>query len=182
MEQSRHATLAFLSRLPDEALVRPRTQGQWSIKDVLTHIAAWEEEGTRRLELIARGRGHGIHFYNDPHEIDRFNARVIAASRRTQLHVLLRRLARTRDRLTGALTRLPRRALRDPSHEYAVVEWLPEFAWTHEQAHLREIMIWWRKERSAAKAARAVRLRRRRPRGRASRRRSDPRPRGSRDP
>jgi hypothetical protein len=165
MEQSRLATLAFLSRLPEEALVRPRTQGQWSIKDVLAHIAAWEEEGARRLELIAREGGHRIHFYNDAREVDRFNARVVSATRRTTLSVLLRRLVRARRRLTVSLKRLPARSLRDPSHEFPVVDWLPEFAWTHEQSHLQEIRAWWQ----AQTAAKPVDHRRARRVGRRSR-------------
>jgi hypothetical protein len=144
MEQSRRATLAVLARLPEGEIARPRTQGRWSIKDLLAHVAAWEEEGAYRLELIARGRGTRIHFYHDPREIDRFNARVVSAARQTPFPRLLRRLARTRDRLTSALNRLPPRALRDPSHEIPVIGWLPEFAWTHEQGHLREIKAWWR--------------------------------------
>jgi hypothetical protein len=38
---------------------------------------------------------------------------------------------------------LPPSALRDPSHRYPVVGWLPEFAWTHEQGHLADIKAWW---------------------------------------
>ena len=30
--------------VPERELLRPRTQGRWSVKDVLAHIAAWEEE------------------------------------------------------------------------------------------------------------------------------------------
>jgi DinB superfamily len=182
MERSRRATLRFLSRIPDGELLRTRTQGRWSIKDVLAHIAAWEEEGARRLQLIAQGHGHRIHFYNDPRDIDRFNASAVAATHQMSLRLLFRRLTRARDHLTGALNRLPPRALRDLSYEFPVVVWLPEFAWTHEQGHLREMRRWWRKTRSDASGPKAIKLRRRRRRGPTSRGSSDPRPRGHRDP
>ncbi len=45
------------------------------------------------------------------------------------------------------LERLPIEALRDPSHEYPVVEWLPAPGWSHEQEHLSEIRAWWRSQR-----------------------------------
>jgi DinB superfamily len=144
MVEVRRATIGFLSQLSEEELVRRRTRGQWSIKDVLAHIAAWEQEGAHRLELIAQGFGERIHFYHDPREIDRFNARAVSAARRMPLGAVLRRLARARRRLTDALHALPPRALRDPSHEIPVVSWLPEFAWTHEQDHFREIRAWWK--------------------------------------
>lgn len=148
MEASRRATLAFLAQLPEREIVRPRAQGTWSVKDVLAHIAAWEEEGVHRLALIARRQGHRIHFYDDMREVNRFNSRAVAAVRSMRLSTLLSRAARVRRRLIEALRRLPPHALRDPSHEVPVTGWLPAFAWTHEQNHLREIRARWRRRRS----------------------------------
>ena len=149
MKRSRAATLTLLGRLPEEAVLRPRTQGEWSIKDVLAHIAAWEEEGAERMRLIARGRADRVHFFDDMAEADRYNARAVRAARRTSLPVMQRRLARARTALVAALRALPPDALRDPAHRYPVVTWLPEFAWTHEEAHAREIRAWWRSARRA---------------------------------
>lgn len=142
MERSRRATLAFVAELPEREVLRRGVVGRWSIKDTLAHIAAWEEEGVGRLNLIARGRGHRIRFYDDMRVVNRFNARAVSTARSVPLPALLHRLARVRRRLIHALRRLPSSALRDPSHEVPVVEWLPEFAWTHEQGHLREIKAW----------------------------------------
>ncbi len=147
--RSRAATLALLKRLPTEEILGPRTQGDWSIKDVLAHIAAWEEEGTRRLRLIARGQAHRMVFYETMADADRFNARAVAAGRSTSLPGVLRRLARARQHLVATLHRLPPRSLNDSSHELPVVTWLREFAWTHERAHRREIRAWWTRRRIA---------------------------------
>jgi hypothetical protein len=147
MTRSRAATLRLLDGMPAEALRRPRTQGAWSIKDVLAHIAGWEAEGARRLELIRRGRGDRLRFYDSRAEVDRANARMVRTARRTPLAQVLRRLARARARLILALRQLAPRALADPAHELPVVTWLREFAWTHEAAHRREIRAWWRGQR-----------------------------------
>jgi hypothetical protein len=152
MERSRRATLSFLSKLPEGETLRPRAQGRWSVKDVLAHIVAWEAEGTGRLRLIARGQARRIHFYDDMREVDRFNARAVARARSMALPVLLRRAALVRRRLMAALRRLPPRALDDPSHEVPVVGWLPEYCWTHEQGHLREIRAWWSRRKTARRA------------------------------
>jgi hypothetical protein len=151
MTRSRRATLALLARLPEEAILRPATQGAWSIKDVLAHIAAWEEEGAGRLALIARGQAGRIRFYDTMAEADRFNARAVRAARRLGLSALYRRLGRARARLVAALRRLPPLALADPTHEWPAFAWLREFAWTHEEAHRREIRAWWRVARSRAR-------------------------------
>ena len=145
MERSRAASLRFLSRLPERAILEPRTQGKWSVKDSFAHIVAWEEEAARRLKLIERGRGDRIHFYSDMRAADRFNARAVRRVRRWSWRALLRRAARVRARLVATLFRLPPAALRDPSHRYPLTAWLPEFCWTHEQSHLARIRAWWRK-------------------------------------
>ena len=139
MRRSRGRTLALVDRVPADALRQPRTQGAWSIGDVLVHIAAWEAEGTRRLELIARGRGDRIVWYDTTAELDAFNARAIRAARRLSRGAILRRLAVNRARLVRALRRLPPSALADPTHALPVTRWLREFAWTHETAHRRAI-------------------------------------------
>jgi len=149
VERSRAATLVLLKRLPTEEILGPRTQGDWSIKDVLAHIAAWEEEGTRRLRLIARGQAPRMVFYETMADADRFNARAVAETQSTSVAGVLRRLARARQRLVLALRRLPPRSLNDSSHELPVVTWLREFAWTHERAHRREIREWWMNRRAA---------------------------------
>ena len=149
MSRSRDATLRFLAGVPEHEVLRPRTHGRWSVKDVLAHIAAWEEEAVRRFALIARGRGDRILFYDtDPRAVDRFNARAVAAARHLTLGGVLRRLARVRQRLIERLRRLPAACLRDPAHRYPVTAWLPEFAWTHERHHLRRMRGWWKGQRS----------------------------------
>ena len=147
MARSRRATLALLRRLPAEARKRPGAGGAWSVKDVLVHVAAWEEEGTRRLRLIARGRGARIVWYDTRSEMDRFNARVVRAARHADLPGVLARLTRARAGLVAALAALPPRALADPTHALPVTTWLREFAWTHERGHRRTLRAWPRTRR-----------------------------------
>ncbi len=144
MERTRASTLRFLSRLPKQVILEPRTQARWSIKDTFAHIVAWEEDAVRRLALIQRGRGARIRFYNEQRSVDRFNARAVRRAARLSWPALLRRAGRVRRRLVHALRRVPPPALQDPAHRYTVLQWLPEFAWTHEQAHIGRIRRWWR--------------------------------------
>src|SRR5947208_1181199 len=117
---SRRSTLAFLTRLPEREILRPRTQDRWSVKDVLAHLLACDQETVRRFRLIARGHGDRVHWFHDMADADRFNARSVARARRLALPVLLRRRERARADLIEWLERLPTEALRDPSHHYTV--------------------------------------------------------------
>lgn len=144
MVASRRATLAFVRRLPMREVLKSRTQDGWSVKDVLAHLLGCDEETVRRFQLVARGRGDRIHWFHDMADADRFNAKSVARARRLGLRTVLRRMERVRADLIKRLERLPAEALRDPSHEYTVVQWLPAPGWSHEQDHLSELRAWWR--------------------------------------
>jgi hypothetical protein len=140
----RRSTLAFIARLPEPEIRRGRTQDRWSVKDVLGHLLACDEETNRRLRLIARGHADRIHWFESMAYADRFNARSVARLRRLGLATLRRRMQRAHAELVERLERLPPEALDDPSHEYTVVQWLPAPGWSHEREHLGEVREWWR--------------------------------------
>ena len=116
--------------------------------DVLGHLLSCDEETLRRFRLIARGRADRIVWFESMAYADRFNARTVARTRRYGLAALLRRMARAHAELVERLRRLPARTLRDPSHKYTVVDWLPVPGWTHERDHMGEVRRWWRARRA----------------------------------
>jgi hypothetical protein len=150
IESSRASTLAFLAQLPEPAIRESRTQDRWSVKDILAHLLACDEETVRRFRLIARGHGDRIHWFESMADADRFNARTVTRLRQLGLPTLLGRMARVRAEMVAALEAVPVEALRDPSHAYTVVEWLPEPGWSHERGHVGEIKSWWRARRRGA--------------------------------
>ena len=130
-------------------MLRPRTQDQWSVKDVLGHLTACDEETVRRFRLIARGRGDRIFWFESMTDAHRFNAKTIAQTRRLGLPALLRRMAKAHADVVTCLERLPTEALQDSSHAYTVVDWLPVPGWRHEQHHVGEVKAWWQVQRKA---------------------------------
>ena len=148
MEASRAEMLRLVARLPEAEVLRPRTQDAWSIKDVLAHLLAGDEETLRRFHLIALGQADRIQWF-DLDYAHLFNARAVALGRRLDLKAILGRMKRARARLIAGFRRLPDAALRDPGHDYTVVSWLPAPGWSHEREHAREIRAWWRAQRGA---------------------------------
>ena len=140
----RRATVAFIDRLPEAEIRRPATQDRWSVKDVLAHLLACDEETNRRLRLIARGQPERIQWFESMAYADRFNARTVAQLRRLGLPALKRRMQRAHAELLERLERLPPAAFDDHSHAYPIVEWLPAPGWSHEREHIGEVKAWWR--------------------------------------
>src|SRR5262245_52634288 len=149
----RRATLAFVDTLPEAELRRPRTQDQWSVKDVLGHLMSCDEETVRRFRLIARGRSDKIFWFESMADAHRFNARTTAASRRLGLPALRRRMAKAHEAVIAGLGGLPLESLEDPSHAYTVVSWLPVPGWKHERSHVDEVRAWWRAQGKRRPAA-----------------------------
>lgn len=156
IQATRRATLAFVARVPEAELLRPRTHDQWSVKDVLGHLTSCDEETVRRFKLIARGRGDRILWF-DMDIANEFNARTVARTRRLSLAALLRRMARAHGDVVDWLQRLPVASLEDPSHAYTVVSWLPVPGWRHEQHHMSAVEAWWRKQRPRRSSTRSAR-------------------------
>src|SRR5256885_17171391 len=106
-------------------MLTPRTQARWSIKDVLGHFMACDEETVRRLRHIAAGHPERIKWFESMAYADRFNARTVARVRRLSLPVVLRRMARARADPGKRLARLPPGAFRGPSPPYPMTERRP---------------------------------------------------------
>ena len=148
MRATRKATLAFVAGLPEAEIARPRTQGAWSVKDMLAHFLSCDEETVRRFALIARNQADRIQWFESLAYADRFNAREVARLKRVGARALLRRMARVHADLVDRFERLPIAALDDRSHAYPMVEWLPAPGWSHERDHVSEAKAWWRGERT----------------------------------
>src|SRR5437879_13136972 len=104
---SRRETLAVLARLPEAEILKARTQDRWSVKDVLGHLLACDEETVRRFRLMAQGHGDRIHWFESMADADRFNARTVARARRLGLRTVLRRMQRARAEPVRRFRRFP---------------------------------------------------------------------------
>ena len=140
MKRGRKETLEVLSQLSPLEITRPRTQGEWSVKDVLAHFLAWEEVAVRRLKWIRAGKPEKVHYFEDINEANRFNARAVSRLRKLSWKQLLQRGEEVREKLEIEILKLPDSDLDNPEHRYPVKKWLPEFAWTHEAGHRTRII------------------------------------------
>src|SRR5215207_9601547 len=121
--------MAQLDVLPAELRECPGACGEWSVREVVAHCAAWEWEGARRLRLIAADPTLPDAVYN----VDGFNAASVAV--RDQQN-----WTRTLDELTKASNTLAKAAslrLEDPRTQ----EWLLGRAADFEE-HAERLHLW----------------------------------------
>ena len=107
---------ADLERLVAEAgptrMELPGAAGDWTLKDVVAHLADWRWWSVARLEAAARGEapappwGEGLD-EDDDADIERINQQFYEASRDRPVAAVLRDSRETLDRLEAALLALP---------------------------------------------------------------------------
>lgn len=124
--------------LTDAQLTQPGVSGEWSVKDILAHVTAWEKEALRYLPVIQAGKRpprYSLAYGG----IDAFNAQVAAEKRaeslssiRADMEDIHRRLiayvADAPDEQITAETRFRRRLRLDTyshyrEHEKAIRVW-----------------------------------------------------------
>ena len=104
---------ASLARLSDEELVKPATigGGDWSAKDLLGHIAAWEELALVSWGEWKDGRMPDVERPEGPmsgsDQIDAYNARSVEEHRSLSLEEVRRRSAASHAELISAIESMP---------------------------------------------------------------------------
>jgi hypothetical protein len=119
--------------LPEMALSGPGASGPtWSVKDVLNHIAAWQEAALRILPELLAGRratlGHGT---------DRFNAEQHTADAGRSLAATRRRVNASRRALLALIDTIPDAALLDPAGR--VNWWVRYTTYSHYGEHINNL-------------------------------------------
>ncbi len=75
LESGWEAFKASYAGLSDSELLKPGVTGAWSVRDIIAHVTAWEEEALKYLPLILEG-GKPPRYSATYGGIDAFNARM----------------------------------------------------------------------------------------------------------
>lgn len=126
-------------KLPDKALLEIGACGPtWSAKDVMNHVAVWQEAALRVIPDLMRGRkataGHGT---------DTFNAIHHAEDRDRPLAASKRRLNRARRALLALIAQVPEVRLLDLNDR--IGWWVKYSTYGHYAEHIYALTEWRRK-------------------------------------
>lgn len=103
LDASRQAFLDALESVDADLVAVPGVMDDWSVRDIVVHVAAWSEHAARALELAQSGRG--AEFDYSTAQTDAMNASILEEARRTSPSAALERedaaFAAFRERLAG---------------------------------------------------------------------------------
>ncbi|HXG39259.1 MAG TPA: DinB family protein [Bacteroidota bacterium] len=122
--------LSVLSTFDDDQKLQPRFVGEWSLKDLMGHISAWESVALERLGRVKRGEE--VEFIPDD-QIDDWNKRFVQMRRDWKLVVVEGEFESVHARLVQEFERLPEELW--DRNVSKICAWLPECTFVHYAEH-----------------------------------------------
>jgi uncharacterized damage-inducible protein DinB len=140
LEAARRELLSAAARVPAEARASREVCGIWTLKDLLGHLADWEEVGVEGLRMMAQGRPPDVEEVTD---IDGWNREHVAARRNQPWDQVSADLHETRSELAAVLKgmseeRIPRWYRFPWGARGTAYDWLVVFV-THDRDHARDL-------------------------------------------
>ena len=81
LDAARDDFLAALDEVDRDLVTVPGVVGEWSVRDLVVHVAAWAEHAAAALDLATAGRGS--EFAYSTGDTDAMNAKILADGRST---------------------------------------------------------------------------------------------------
>ncbi len=141
--ESRQALLTAIEGLSEERMTHEKVEGEWTAKDILGHIASWEEVAVDALRAIAANELAAVEVISD---FDAWNGEQAASKRPEALGVILNGLVAAR----GEFLTLVAQALPEQweetftwpwGHRNTLAEAMAGLAY-HETEHASAIQRW----------------------------------------
>lgn len=140
LEVSRERMLVALELLPDEALLEKGAAGDWSIKDLLAHLAVWESELITALMRLDQGK-KPTRLLESIRNVDAYNAQIYEENKERDLDRVFDDFHGTRVQLERWLAEFSRKDLTDPQRFPALAgdplwKFIAANSFEHEEEHL----------------------------------------------
>jgi len=140
LQESRDELVSAIRGLPDDKLTAPMA-GEWSAKDIMGHIASWDEFTASDLRRIACGRLPCLAAFRED-EVDNWNAFLMRPRRVFPLPQIQAEFEEARAEMLAALKDLPEALLAKGTMVRNIVG---VFA-NHEKSHAQQIREWRQRE------------------------------------
>jgi len=140
LQESRDELVSAIQGLPDDKLTAPLA-GEWSAKDIMGHIASWDEFTASDLRRIACGRLPCLAAFRED-EVDNWNAFLMRPRRVFPLPQIQAEFEEARAEMLAALKGLPEALLAKGTMVRNIVG---VFA-NHEKSHAQQIREWRQRE------------------------------------
>ena len=136
-----------ITGLPPEAMLEPGVNGEWSIKDTLAHICAWEAELVKLLWQARAGKKPTTVHFAQGGDIDATNLTWFNERKDRPLDLVLEDLQAVRKQTLRRIAEFNDRELSDPQafkwlRGEPLWEWIASDSFKHGPEHITQIKGW----------------------------------------
>jgi hypothetical protein len=135
---------ALIDSLSETEMLEQGVVDEWSVKDLLGHMAFWAERAASTLTMVAAGRGAEVPGPGTEDELNEWNAREAAAREGKTLEQLRADWERAHASARAALEVFPGEKLDEPFKDHTVFYSFGADTFAHYQEHLSQIREWLR--------------------------------------
>jgi hypothetical protein len=154
LEDSRQEMLEMLEDLPDELMLKPGVVGEWSIKDILSHLSYWEGQIVTLLFQANSGLPKPTTAHFQKLSADELNKRWFENGKDRALEMVWQDWLGVRKQTIRRVSELNDRDL-NSLDRFSWLEGTPLFQWIlndtieHEEEHADQIREWLEQHDSA---------------------------------
>jgi len=130
--------------MSEAEMLAPGVVEQWSVKDLLGHMAFWSDRAANTLAQVNAGRADEIPGPEDESALNDWNARESAAREGKTLAQLREEWERAHQAARAALEGFPEEKLDQPIKDGTVVFSFGADTFAHYQEHASQIRSWLR--------------------------------------
>jgi len=134
----------LIDSMSEPEMVEPGVVDDWSIKDLLGHMAFWADRAVTTLAEVKAGRGAAVPGPETETELDEWNAREFAAREGKNLAQLREEWERAHEAARAAIEAFPEEKLDEPFKDHTVVFSFGADTFAHYQEHAAQISAWLR--------------------------------------
>ena len=135
---------AVIDSMSEPEMVEPGVVEDWSIKDLLGHMAFWADRAANTLAEVKAGRGSEVSGPETETELDEWNAREFAVREGKNLAQLREEWERAHEAARAAIEAFPEEKLDEAFKDHTVVFEFGADTFAHYQQHAAQISAWLR--------------------------------------
>ncbi len=147
LDEDHQQMISAISGLSPAAMVEPGVNGEWSIKDTLAHICAWEAELIKLLWQAREGKKPTTVHFSQDRDIDETNKIWFEERKDRPLDLILADLETVRKQTLRRVAQFSDRELNDLQafkwlRGEPLWEWIASDSFKHGPEHVSQILAW----------------------------------------
>lgn len=151
LEKSWTGLRSVIESVPEEEVLAPGVVEDWSVKDIMGHVAFWDERAAQTLRAATAGKLDDIPRGEGPNWVDEWNKREYLSRKDKSFKDVRGEWIMSHENARKALEDAPESALDLKSGPGKIIDYFEGDTYTHYDEHTEQIRAWLREMETTEK-------------------------------